>query len=91
MSTKRGPDMSEPTHEKVYQFVKRQSCPFVTTGDVAEEFSGVTDRTLRERLKDLVEQERLRSRRVGPHAKVWYLPSQESSEASTSSPSSVNQ
>jgi len=72
MSANRGPKMSDPTHEQVYQFVHEHSCPFVTTGDVAERFPDVTERTVRERLKDLAGDERLACRQVGPHAKVWY-------------------
>lgn len=83
--------MNDPTHEQVLQFVQQKSQPFATTGDVAERFDSVSERTVRERLKDLVEQDRLRSRRIGPHAKVWYKGDQRKSEANLSSPSSLNQ
>jgi len=74
MSVKPGPSMSDPSYDDVLEFVQKNSCPFVTSGDVSEEFDGVTDRTVRERLNDLAERGDLTVRRVGPHAKVWYLP-----------------
>jgi predicted ArsR family transcriptional regulator len=83
--------MTEPDHDTVYQFVQRQSAPFVTSGDVAEQFPEVADRTVRNRLNDLVEQGRLESRFVGAAAKVWYLPDQGGDEASARSPSSASQ
>lgn len=87
--------MSEPTHNQVYRFVYRfvheNDCPFVKTKDLAEEFSSPTKRTLRGRLNDLVEEGRLKSREVGGSGKVWYLPDQKDADASSSSPSSVNQ
>jgi Mn-dependent DtxR family transcriptional regulator len=83
--------MSEPTHEDVLQFVQQKSEPFVTTGDVAEQFESVSEKTVRERLKDLAEGGSLRTRKVGPHAKVWYTPGHATPEASSASPSSLNQ
>lgn len=83
--------MTEPTHETVYQFVERQSCPFVTAGDVAEEFPDVAERTIRGRLNDLADRGKLEARRVGAAAKVWYLPDQTGDGASKRSPSSVSQ
>ena len=72
MSTRRGPKMSEPHHDEILHFVQRHDCPFVTSSDVAEQFPQVSDRTIRKRLDDLVEQGKLKQRRVGAHAKVWY-------------------
>lgn len=83
--------MRDPSHDDVLQFVQENNFPFVTTGDVADEFSTVSRRTIRNRLHDLVDRGDLRSRRVGPHAKVWYQLDQGSAEASSRSPSSVNQ
>lgn len=83
--------MSKPTHQQVKQVVSQNSCPFATTQDVAEQFPDVTDKTIRKRLKDLVEQGKLRRRKVGAAANVWYLPAQEMDRASSASPSSVNQ
>lgn len=74
MSSKRGRKMADPSYGDVYQCVQQHSCPFVTTTDVSEQFPSVTDRTIRNRLDELVERDRLERRRVGPHAKVWYLP-----------------
>jgi len=74
MSSNAGRKMSEPTYDEVLEFVERNSCPFVTTEDVAEQFPDKAERTIRERLKDLADQKRLRKRRVGPHALVWFLP-----------------
>lgn len=90
MSAKRGPKMSEPSHDDVLQFVQRNSCPFVTSGDVAERFDEVHDRTIRKRLNDLVESGRLEMRKVGANAKVWYVPDYDT-DASLRSPSSLNQ
>jgi len=91
MSSTRGPKMSKPTHDEVYKFVQQNDCPFVTSGDVAQEFDQVSERTIRERLNDLVDNDRLACRRVGAHAKVWYLPTQRSDSASSVSPSSLSQ
>ena len=83
--------MSDPRHEDVLQFVHENSCPFVTSNDVAEEFPEVSERTIRKRLHDLVDRGELLRRRVGAHANVFYLPDQENDCASTDSPSSVSQ
>jgi len=72
MSTKPGPDMSEPYHQDVKQVVQEQSEPFVTTSDVAEVFPDVSHRTIRKRLNDLVDQGKLRCREIGANSKVWY-------------------
>lgn len=90
MSGKRGPSMSDPAHEDVLKFVQQNSCPFVTSNDVAEEFADVSGRTVRERLNDLKQSGQLECRRVGAHAKVWYTDGQ-SDCASSRSPSSLNQ
>lgn len=74
MSGKVGRKMSEPTYEEVYQFVQETSCPFVTSDDVAEQYQEVSDRTIRNRLNDLVDQGKLQYRKIGASAKVWYLP-----------------
>jgi predicted ArsR family transcriptional regulator len=91
MSQKRGPKMSEPAHEDVLQFVQKKSEPFVTTGDVAEQFPDVSEKTVRQRLKDLANTDSLQTRKIGPHAKVWYLPNQAKPDASSDSPSSLSQ
>jgi len=74
MSSKPGPKMSDPTHQDVLQFVHRNSAPFVTTNDVAEEFEDVTRKTVISRLHDLADEGELDRRKVGAAAKVWYIP-----------------
>jgi len=83
--------MSDPSYSEVFEFVQENSCPFVTSGDVAEQFPSVSDRTIRKRLNRLVERGDLCRRKVGAHAKVWYLPDQRNAAASRSSPSSASQ
>jgi len=82
--------MSHPHYNDVLEFVQQNSAPFVTTSDVAERFDEVTERTIRERLNGLVEQERLRSRNVGGKAKVFYE-TQSAASDSSDSPASLNQ
>jgi DeoR/GlpR family transcriptional regulator of sugar metabolism len=72
MGSKRGPKMQEPKHDSVLQFVREHSDPFVTTGDVSEQFDTVESRTIRNRLNKLAEDGRLQCRQVGGSAKVWY-------------------
>lgn len=74
MSPKRGPKMVEPSYDDVFRFAQQHSCPFVTSADVAAEFPKVSDKTIRKRLNELVDRGKLKSRRVGAHAKVWYIP-----------------
>lgn len=76
MSSKPGPKMQSPTHEQVLHFVKQNSCPFVTTADVAEEFSSVSRRTVNSRLNDLHSQDKLSKRRIGAKSVVWWTSSQ---------------
>jgi DeoR/GlpR family transcriptional regulator of sugar metabolism len=83
--------MSNPSYSEVLEFVQQNSCPFVTSQDVAEEFPEVSGRTIRKRLNELVKRGDLNRRRVGAHAKVWYLPDQRNASASNCSPSSVSQ
>lgn len=66
--------MQQPDHTEVYRFVEQKSEPFVTSTDVAEQFESVSDKTIRKRLNDLVEDNRLESRVIGAAAKVWYTP-----------------
>jgi len=65
--------MREPSHDQVLQFVRRQDCPFVTTAEVADEFSTVTRRTINKRLNDLHEDGELMKREIGARSVVWYL------------------
>jgi DeoR/GlpR family transcriptional regulator of sugar metabolism len=63
--------MSEPHHDGVLKFVQQKNEPFAATEDVAEAFDGVSDRTIRKRLNDLVERGDLRCREIGS-GKVFY-------------------
>lgn len=72
MSVKRGPKMSEPLPETVKRFVYQNTQPFVTTGDVAEEFDSVSRRTINERLNKLHEQNEIGKRDIEPNAVIWY-------------------
>jgi DeoR/GlpR family transcriptional regulator of sugar metabolism len=94
MSSKPGPEMKEPTPKQVVQFVRQHRKPFVTSSDVADNFPDVSDRTLRERLNDLVEDGELKVRKVGANSKVWFDPgysSEETASASCRLPSSESQ
>lgn len=91
MSSTRGAKMADPSYEDVLQFVQENSRPFVTSSDVAEEFDSVSDRTIRKRLNRLVDREELNHRKVGAHAKVWYVDNQSSEFAKKDSPSSLSQ
>lgn len=73
MSSKPGPNMSEPSHERVLQFVREQGCPFTTTKEVSEEFSSVSRRTINKRLNELHDEGELNKRQIGAQAVVWYL------------------
>lgn len=84
MSSKPGPDMKEPTPSQVFQFVRRNSKPFVTTNDVASRFNNVSSKTVRERLKTLEERGELEVRKVGANSKVWYIPGQTDSSSNAS-------
>lgn len=95
MGAKPGRKMSEPTHEEVMEFVRRHKKPFVKTPDVAEAFDGPDgpcDRTLRNRLNDLVDRGELEKTWVGAGAVVWWEEPQNSSDsASRSLPASESQ
>lgn len=72
MSPKPGPKMSKPSHNQVLQFVREQSCPFVTTKEVSKEFDSVGRRTINKRLNKLADEEKIEKRKIGPQAVVWY-------------------
>lgn len=65
--------MQNPKPEDVEQFVAQSGSPFVTTGDVAEEFPSVTARTIRKRLNSLVNDGAIEKREVGANSIVWYV------------------
>lgn len=91
MSSRRGPKMSEPTHDQVLSFVRENSKPFVDTGEVADEFSTVGRRTIWNRLDDLQGRGDLEKYEAGGNTVIWYLPVNYVEEASTSNPSDVSQ
>ncbi|WP_171814221.1 DeoR family transcriptional regulator [Haloarcula marismortui] len=64
--------MKGPTEKEVLLFVRENSHPFVTTNDVAEEFSSVSKRTIRKRLNSLVANDQLSKREVGANSVVWH-------------------
>lgn len=76
MSTKPGPDMQQPYHDDVLQYVRRfvreNSCPFVRTTDVSEQFGEVSKRTIYNRLDDLADKDELNKREVGANSAVWW-------------------
>jgi len=76
MASTPGPDMQEPHHDQVLnwveQFVSQNTKPFVQTTDVAEQFQQVSKRTVYKRLKDLHEREELERRDVGANSTVWW-------------------
>jgi DeoR/GlpR family transcriptional regulator of sugar metabolism len=59
-------------HDEVLRVVKSIDRPFATTEDVAVHFD-VSERTVRNRLNDLVDDGRLSCREIGASAKVWYV------------------
>lgn len=91
MSSKRGPKMSEPSHDRVLRFVRRHSRPFVSTAEVSEQFDTVTKRTINDRLNDLEQQGELEKYEIGANAIVWYLPVRYVEESSFRKPSSDSQ
>lgn len=91
MSTKPGPKMSDPSHEEVLQFVLANPKPFVKTGEVAEEFDAVSQRTIHSRLDDLVNDGKLEKDEVGANGVVWYPPVQLSEDARRATPASDSQ
>lgn len=76
MAGKYGPHIEEPRHETVEEYIKQftheNSQPFVTTRDVSEQFTQVTQRTIFSRLDDLAEDGRLEKRHIGANSTVWW-------------------
>jgi hypothetical protein len=81
MAATPGPDMREPHHDDVLEFVDRftseKSQPFVQTTDVSGRFSEVSKRTVYSRLDDLEERGELEKRCVGANSTVWWPAGQE--------------
>jgi predicted HTH transcriptional regulator len=74
MATKRGPDMSRPHYDEVYQVVCEQRKPFATTTEVADRFDTVSRRTIQDRLNELVRRGELEKRVIGSNTAVWFEP-----------------
>jgi len=90
MSIQPGPDLTDPTPNKVLRFVQQNERPFVKTKEVAEKFDQIERRTVFNRLERLVDQGKLVKYKVTDNVAVWYTPDQISSP-SRRSPSSDNQ
>ena len=58
--------------DAIMNFVRNHEDPCVTAGEIAAEF-GVTNEAVNYRLQQLAEEGRLRDKKVGASAKVWYL------------------
>lgn len=63
----------EVTDEEILAVFKSSSEPVLTTSEVAAEFD-ITHRGLRNRLENLEEEDKLRSKKVGARAIVWWDP-----------------
>ena len=57
--------------DEVLSFVRGHEEPCVTAGEVAERFD-VSSRAARYRLDQLEEQQKVKGKKVGGSAKVWY-------------------
>ena len=88
MSSRPGPKMVDPSHEKVLQFVREHRRPFVTSREVAERFDSVSRRTINNRLNTLHDREQLGKRKIGARSIVWYP---QSTVDSASRPASESQ
>lgn len=72
MSTNGGEKVQKLDPMDVITFLREHEQPVVTAGEVAEEFD-VTPSAARYRLNQLGDQGRVRGKKVGASAKVWYL------------------
>lgn len=61
------------SNDDVIEFMKNHEEPFVTVGDVAEEM-GVRNSTMHKRLNELNEKGKIKRKKVGASAVVWWLP-----------------
>lgn len=70
----RGPDPSVSPEEVINAFVDQDDpCEPLTTAEVAD-ILGIAKRTALKQLNRAEEQTRLRSKKVGGRARVWWLP-----------------
>lgn len=58
--------------DEVISFVREHKDPAVTASEIAERF-GATGRAARYRLSQLEEEGRVKSKKVGSSAKIWYV------------------
>lgn len=72
MSAKAERENRNMDDKDILNFVRRHEDPVVTAGDIAAEF-GVTNEAVNYRLKKLKAAGKLRDKRVGASAVVWYL------------------
>lgn len=63
----------EISNEEILSVFRSSSDPVLTTSEVASEFE-ITHRGLRDRLEKLEGKGKLRSKKVGARAKVWWDP-----------------
>ncbi|TVT95148.1 winged helix-turn-helix transcriptional regulator [Haloferax volcanii] len=61
------------TDHEILEVFRSSSDPVLTTAEVAAEFE-ITHRGVRDRLEKLEEAGKLRSKKVGARAKVWWDP-----------------
>lgn len=73
---------------EILKFLREKDEPVVTASEVAKEF-GVTNEAANYRLKQLKQEGKVKEKKVGASAKVWYPVAQMSE--SKSRPVSVNQ
>jgi hypothetical protein len=83
--------MEYPSHEEVHMALEARQEPFATTNDMAANFPEVSQRTVRERLKDLRAKGEIRATRVAGDVWIWWSSRYDSDEARSSLPSSESQ
>jgi len=88
MSALGGENVRKAAHEDVYQFVRENDSPFVTSGDVSEAFPEASDRLVRERLLALSEAGHINRREIGGSGRVYWV---EDDSDSISRPASDSQ
>lgn len=59
------------TDENILTFIRTHEDPCVTAGEIADRFD-VTNEAVNYRLKQLRDQGKIRDKRAGASAKVWY-------------------
>jgi predicted ArsR family transcriptional regulator len=72
MATKTSQEVGELTYDNIVNFVREHEDPCVTASEIADAF-GISNAGARWRLKRLKKRGKLRDKKVGASAKVWYL------------------